>query len=196
MSPAPLTCPGCKATLEGGALNQPGLHPCSNCGLPLQVEVFPAMFRRAAAGRDGELVVVEGDSTCFFHPAKKAVRPCEGCGRFVCALCDCELHGQHYCPTCLETGKKKGKIKSLENQRTLYDSIALTLAVLPILMWPITFMTAPAALYMSLRYWNAPRGLIRRTKVRYILAIIFSTLQIAGWVAGIFYFATGANNRG
>ena len=32
-------------------------------------------------------------------------------------------------PQCLETGKKKGKIKSIENERTLYDSIALGMAL-------------------------------------------------------------------
>jgi len=188
MSPAPLQCPKpqCRAPLPNGLLNQPDLLPCPKCGTPVQAEVFPALFRVAAPGHGGDLVVVDGESTCFYHPGKKAVRPCEGCGRFVCALCDCELHGQHFCPTCLDIGKRKGKIKSLENHRILHDSIAITLALAPLMVWPITFITAPMAIYWSIRHWNSPRGLIRRGKARYIWAIIFASLEIAGWLIVIF----------
>jgi hypothetical protein len=97
-------------------------------------------------------------------------------------LCDCELNGQHFCPACLETGKTKGKIKSLENQRTLYDGIALSLAIYPLLIFYFTLITAPAALVVAIRYWNAPRSIVHRTKIRYVAAIILASMQIAGWV--------------
>jgi len=137
-------------------------------------------------------VLVADEATCFYHPQKKAVLPCEGCGRFLCALCDCELHGQHFCPACLEVGRKKRKIKSLENERTLYDSIALSLAVLPVAIVPLiyfTFITAPASLFVALRYWNAPRSIVHRTRIRLVLAIIFASLQIVGWVVAIYFIA-------
>src|SRR5437763_12452377 len=126
MSSSSVLCPKCKTPLPAMVLNQLDLTPCPACSVPLQVEIFPALFRRAAAGRDGEAVLVETESTCFYHPQKKAVLPCEACGRFLCVLCDCELHGKHYCPACLEVGRKKRKIKSLETERTLYDSLALS----------------------------------------------------------------------
>jgi len=195
MRPITLTCPACKAAQESSTFNHGELTPCANCGVPLQIEVFPALFRRVAPGRDGELVM-EGESTCFYHPAKKAVRPCEGCGRFVCALCDCELHGQHFCPTCLEVGQKKGKIKSLENRRMLYDSIALVLAGGGLLIWPFSCVTAPCALYLAVRYWNAPQGLIRRTKIRYILAIILATGEIIGWLVGLYLIFNNHKSNG
>ena len=111
----------------------------------------------------------------------------------MCALCDCELNGEHFCPACLESGKTKGKIKSLENRRTLYDTIALSLAILPIVLivfWFLTIITAPMALFMAIRYWNAPRSIVHRTKIRYVLAMIFATLQIAGWGIGIYLLVT------
>jgi hypothetical protein len=149
------------------------------------------LFRRHTPGRDGEAVVVENEASCFYHPQKKAVLPCEGCGRFLCALCDCELHGQHFCPACLETGKKKGKIKRLENERVLYDDLALALAVLPLLIFYFTLVTAPIALYIAIRYWNSPRSIVRRqTHWRFVIAIIFATLEIAGWGIGIYLIAT------
>ena len=177
--------------LTESVFNRAELTPCPTCAVPLQVEIFPALFRRTASGRDGEALMVDGESSCFYHPQKKAVLPCQGCGRFLCALCDCELRGQHFCPACLEVGRKKGKIKSLENQRTLYDSIALSLAILPLIIFYFTVITAPMALYIAIRYWNAPRSIVHRTKIRYVLAIFFAALQILGWGLGFYFIARG-----
>jgi len=176
--------------------NRRELVPCPMCAAPLQIEIFPALFRHIGPGRDGEALVIEGESSCFYHPQKKAVLPCEGCGRFLCALCDCELHGQHFCPACLEVGRKKGKIRRLENQRMLYDDIAMSLAVLPLVIFYLTLITAPVALFMSIRYWNAPRSIVHRTRWRFIVAILFATAEIAGWGIGIFLLTTRFHRHG
>ena len=155
----------------------------------MYVEVFPALFRETAPGQTGEVLVVEGESTCFYHPSKKAVLPCQGCGRFLCALCDCDLSGTHFCPVCLEAGKTKGKIQNLQNERPLYDSIALMFAVLPIVtvvFWVFSLFTAPIALVLAIANWNTPRSIVHRTKTRLVLAIIFATLQIGAWGIGIY----------
>ena len=175
-------CPKCRATLLEGIFNQPELLPCPACNVPLQVEIFPSLFRKITPGQSGEALMVEGESSCFFHPQKKALLPCDSCGRFLCALCDCQLNGQHFCPTCLETGKTKGKIKSLENQRTLYDSIALSLAVYPLLIFYFTLITAPMTLFVAIRFWRSPLSIVRPGKIRFVVAIILALLQIAGWV--------------
>jgi len=187
MSLSLLLCPKCNGALTETVFNRTELTPCPVCATPLQVEVFPALFRSVSAGRDGEAALIETESTCFYHPQKKAHLPCEGCGRFLCALCDCELHGKHYCPACLEIGKTKRKIKSLETERTLYDSLALSLAVVPLVIFYLTFVTAPAALYIAVRYWNAPRSIVHRSKIRLVLAIIFASLQIVGWGIAIYF---------
>lgn len=190
MNTSLVQCPQCQAWLLEGVFNQPELSPCPACGVPLQVEVFPALFRRIHPGQSGETIMVEGESSCFYHPQKKAVVPCAGCGRFLCALCDCELNGQHFCPACLETGKSKGKIKTLENQRTRYDTIALGLAILPVLIFYLTIVTAPMTLFVAIRYWNAPQSIVRRTRFRFILAIVIALLQIGGWTAFFILIAT------
>lgn len=186
MAPLPVQCPKCRRSLEV----LPLWEPCPKCQTLLQVEVFPAMFRQNAPGQLGEVLLVEGESSCFYHPNKKAILPCEGCGRFVCALCDCELNSQHFCPACLEAGKTKGKIKSLENHRVLYDTLALSLAVVPpvsLLFWVFSLFTAPAALFIAIRFWNAPLSLVRRSKIRYVIAIVFASLQIAAWGIGMYF---------
>jgi hypothetical protein len=177
----PVQCPKCHAWLLEGIFNRPELTPCPACGVPLQVDVFPALFRKTGPGRGGDAVMVEGESSCFYHPKKKAVLPCDACGRFLCALCDCHLNGQHFCPACLETGKTRGKIKGLDNQRTLYDSIALALTIYPLLIFYFTLFTAPMALFVAIRYWKSPPSLVHRSKVRFVAAIILALLQIGGW---------------
>src|SRR6267142_6972300 len=153
-------CPRCRTPVGEFSLNQPEAEPCAGCRSPLQVEVFPALFRRTAPPVSGEIILVEGEAACFYHPAKKAVLPCHGCGRFLCALCDCELNGQHFCPACLEAGKTRGRIKSLDHKRTLYDSIALSMAVYPMLIFYFTVITAPMTLFVAIRYWKSPPSLV------------------------------------
>jgi hypothetical protein len=188
MNPAPVNCPKCNATLLGGVFNRPDLSPCPSCGVPLQIEVFPAFFRPPAPIAAGEAIMTEGEASCFFHPQKKAVRPCDSCGRFICALCDCEFGRQHLCPSCLEAGQTKGKIKSLEKGRTLYDSIALALSIAPLLIFYLTFITAPMAMFIAIRYWKAPLSLVRRSRFRFVIAMILASFQIIGWMAVLVFF--------
>ncbi|MGC3991484.1 MAG: hypothetical protein QM796_17720 [Chthoniobacteraceae bacterium] len=118
----------------------------------------------------------------FITHRRKRRRSAASCGRFLCALCDLELNGQHLCPSCLASGKKKGKIRNLENERTCHDGIALTLSLLPLLMWPITAVTAPCAVYYSIRHWKSPTSILPRTKIRFIFALIFAGIQCALWI--------------
>jgi uncharacterized paraquat-inducible protein A len=178
-----LTCTRCNAILTSEQLNTGTLRGCARCGELLRADVFPAMFRQIPKGSAGETAQGE-ESSCYFHPQKKAVVACESCGRFLCALCDLEVDKRHICPACLETGAKKGKLKNLQNRRMLYDSIALAVATLPLVtIYFLTFITAPLALYIVIRYWNAPTSLVpRQRRLRQVLAILFASAQIVAWI--------------
>jgi hypothetical protein len=176
--------------LGGELLNVPGLIHCPSCDAQLNINAFPALFRDKASGASGDALLADQEASCFFHPHKPAVTPCDACGRFVCSLCDVEFDGQHLCPSCIETGKRKRKIKKLENRRTIYDSMALSVAILPMLVIYFTFITAPIAVYMSIRYWNAPTSIIPRTKMRFIAAFIVGCVQIGGWIVLLYVLVT------
>lgn len=195
MTTAVVKCPKCQRPLEPGLFNTGALQPCGNCGAAVQAEVFPALLRTIGPGVEGERVMLEGEASCFFHPVKKAVRPCDACGRFLCALCDCEFHGQHYCPSCLEAGRKKGKIKSLENRRFRYDVLALSIVLLSLLFFTISIITAPVAIYICIRYWNAPLSVIRRTRARFIIALVLAVLEVIGWFFYIGFIVHGINSN-
>ena len=185
-----IQCTKCMEPLHRALWNTTELVECPSCHDPIHVDAFPALLQGLQEGTAGEFLLTDDESGCFFHPNKKAVISCSNCGRFLCALCDVEFGDSHLCTSCLESGKKKHKIKNLENHRTLYDNIALSMAVIPLIVWFITIITAPLSLILVIRYWKAPSSIILRTKIRFIIAFIIGFLQITGWVIGIFALIT------
>jgi len=183
MSSVAAACPSCQNSLPGALCNTGAITHCPACDSVIQVEIFPAFFKPVHAGQKAETLLEEGVSSCFYHEQKKAVIPCDACGRFLCALCDLDFNGRHLCPACLQSGKKKGDLPELENRRTIYDSAALSTALLPLLMWPVTLVTAPLAIYLAVLSFFRPSSLIPRTRGRAWLALAFGLLQVAGWVA-------------
>lgn len=165
-------CPKCYTSLGEANLNQNELTSCPGCGQWLQVEIFPALFRKTAPGQRPELLMVEGESSCFYHPQKKAVIPCDSCGRFLCALCNCEVKGQHLCPACLQSGQKKSTIAGLEEIRVLHSRQALMLSVLPF------FITGIAAIVVALRFRKEPGSLVQPMRWAFPVALVLGSLQV------------------
>jgi len=180
-----INCSKCYAPLPQEMFNRGDFTNCPACHSLVMIKTFPAL-QKDIPPQHAENILLDAEAGCFFHPEKKAVVACSTCGRFLCSLCDIEFNGGHICASCLDAGKKKKKIKNLETHRVLYDSIALSAAILPLLIFWITIITAPISIYVAIRYWNAPTSIIRRTKVRFIFAIVFSGLQLTGWT----YFFT------
>ncbi|MCX7824788.1 MAG: hypothetical protein N2689_04450 [Verrucomicrobiae bacterium] len=185
MNHAAIACLRCRASLPPTAVNTTAPVVCPACGVMTLTAVFPALFRPQAAPSAGEPLATEEEASCFYHPRKKAATACELCGRFLCALCDVDFNGRHLCPGCIERGAKKEERPTLDNHRTLYDGVALALADLPVFLCLFaTFITAPMAIYVAVRYWNAPGSLVRRAqKPRFVLAILLSVAQLVVWAA-------------
>lgn len=153
--------------------------PCLRCGHRIRIVVFPAIEHRRV-GTLPEALSAETEASCFYHPQSRAAVPCEECGRFLCSLCDLEVEGRHLCPTCFQTGVNTRKLKTVDTKRTMYDSIALTLATAPLLLfWPMV-ISAPAALFVVVRRWRAPGSIVPRTRIRFYLAALFALAEIAG----------------
>ncbi|MBF0530345.1 MAG: hypothetical protein HQK55_13950 [Deltaproteobacteria bacterium] len=181
-----INCTKCRQPLSGDVFSPVDLVECQTCGARLRVDAFPAMLTSRTTIKLDDSFVFDDEATCFFHPRKKAAVSCSSCGRFICRLCDVELDGQHLCPTCLDTGKRNHLINNLVNKRTLFDSLALYLALLPIIfVWP-TIITAPMAIYVGIRYWKAPTSIVPRRKWRNWVAVGVASLQIIVWVMVLF----------
>jgi hypothetical protein len=185
----PLLCSSCHTPLPAALCNSGESIRCPHCSTQLQVELFPAILRPLHEGGTVGLQVAEGEASCFYHPDKQAVTICSSCGRFVCSLCEIDLAGRHLCPVCLEQGRQNEQLSELVTKRILHDSIALNTTLLPLLIWPVTLITAPIAFYLAITAWRKPSSILPRTKIRQVLALLFSVLQIIGWAAlGVFLF--------
>ena len=193
---ATLACPKCSTAWPVVPAELTALAACPHCQTPLSVTIFPALLRTAAPVALPESLLVEGESSCFYHPGKRAVVPCSACGRFLCALCDVQLGERNLCPGCVETGRNKGKLTELEPGRTLWDTSALMLALLPmVLCFYATLVTAPATLAVAFIGRKKPSSVIPRGKWRLWLAVIMAVLQIGGWVTFFVVLGLGLSKR-
>lgn len=168
-------CSKCRTTIPVADFNQDAFATCAGCGAAVRVIAFAALFRPPVRGTTGEAVMTDGESACFYHENKKAAVVCDGCGRFLCALCDCPVHGKHLCPTCLEGGKARPTVPALDGVRPLYGYQALLCAVLPL------FITGIAAIWIALRHWKAPGSLVSQNqRWQMPLALALGILQTLG----------------
>jgi hypothetical protein len=181
-----LVCSHCNAPIPVEDWNREHAF-CTACRAPLSALVFPALFSTPDPASSGTAVMEAGEAGCFYHPLKRAVVPCDQCGRFLCSLCQVEFLGQNWCPRCIQARSQKGQLSQLDASRTLYDNLALVLATFPVLLiWP-TIITAPMTLYLTARYWRAPSSILPRSKIRFYIAVLLAILQIALWAWLVFF---------
>lgn len=185
MSVTTLYCSKCEKPGTFDVRSSPFHFVCSSCMRDNEVLVFPALFRETAVTGTGEKLLDDTESSCFYHPNKRASVPCDACGRYLCALCDIETAGRHLCPGCVANPTEDTEAEKPANRTTYYDNVALSVAIIPIIIFYLTIFTAPIALYIALRYWNKTQSVLPRGKWRNVLAILIAGLELAGWIAGI-----------
>jgi hypothetical protein len=92
---------------------------------------------------------------------------------------------------CLQSGRDKNKISTLQNRRILNDAIAFHLAFWGILTTPfmscMSLITAPAAIFFVIRHWKTPAGILKKRYIRSIIALLLAIGQFIAWGA----FVTG-----
>jgi hypothetical protein len=177
-----LTCPKCKTEFE--AAPETGRQECScpNCAAILEAFFFPAFFRERPVEAPAAMLIDQTEACCFYHPQKQAAQVCEGCGRLICSLCSIQLGQEHLCPTCISAGKRKGKIAALENSRTCYDKVALSVSILGIVFYIFSIVTAPIVIYLVIRHWNSPGSVLGVSRTRFIIALVLALVELGGWI--------------
>ena len=180
-----LACPECGFELKPAFFESSDFRNCQICGVEVSATPFPACFADSKTITAMELDRGEDETSCFHHDSKKAIADCTRCGKFLCALCAVEVGSDVLCPECLVSGEQKASDPRLERERTLYDSIALTIAILPAMTISLSILGAPAAMYVALRYWRRPSSLVRRFGWRKYAAVLIALAQLAFWAVAI-----------
>ncbi len=193
MAPPSLTCSRCSSRIPVPAPVPHAVFACDKCPALLDTVVFPALFRTPEAGRAGERLVFDTESSCFNHPGKRAEVACEGCGRFLCALCDVTYHGRHLCPACIAVG---GVVATPQTRLVHYDTIALAVFLLGNLLSLFTcglasLLAAPYTLYLVVRHWNTPMSIMPRSRWRFVVAGGLALAQVAAMFVSIFLAILG-----
>ena len=175
-----IRCEACHTALPAGMWNVGVLLPCPGCSTPVQAIAFPAISRplaqAAAQAKQGE-----GEAGCYYHDHSRATTTCEECGRFLCPLCDLDAGARHLCPNCFNGHQLSDRNPQFVQRRTLYDSIALTAAVLPnlfLITIYLTFLTAPAVIGFSIWSWRKPGSITPRTNWRFVVAMMIASVNI------------------
>ncbi|MBI2435561.1 MAG: hypothetical protein HYV26_22125 [Candidatus Hydrogenedentes bacterium] len=182
MKPIRVSCGNCWAELSVALDGPRAAVDCPLCRAPIQVQVFPAFVQGPPEGAPAERVLLQDESCCFYHPENKAVAPCDACGRFLCALCDLPEGSSHLCPTCFAR-KQSGETGEMPLRIIRYDEIVLAVAVGFLIFFPFTIVTAPVALFMVVRYWKRPTGIIRpKRRWMFITAAVFASAELALWL--------------
>ncbi len=176
-----IDCTLCGRPVRDDALNRNEFTACHSCKVGLQVTVFPAIVTQQRLGQQAEKLVIDDEASCFFHADKRAVVPCDVCGRFLCSLCDIPIADRHVCPACIQADAAKGQAAQTamptENERRTYGALAMLLAIIP-----LGGITQMISLYYCIRYWAKPTSVMQNTRLRYVLAAIISLLVLCVYV--------------
>lgn len=189
MTPTPtLACPSCKRTFAALEWIDAANCRCRSCLAEFNFVAFPALTQKTEVAKPQAVTLAE-ESTCFFHGENQAEKVCDDCGRFLCAVCAIPMSGRTICPTCISSTNSTAQIA--RSERTIYGGAALALAVFPILVWPVTLLTAPAAIALVIYGWNKPTSLVQPRRWSGIVAVVLGALQVVGW--GIFFVALASD---
>ena len=178
MPASAVSCPACKRSLTTAEWRTETGCECPRCLTHFEVIPFTALHQASAPPKPQDAVLAE-DSTCFFHVTNQAEKVCDSCGRFVCAVCAIPHGSSFFCPKCIGGADTSDKAPA---RRLMYSGLALGLALLPLLFWPITIITSLATLVLVVIGWRKPASLVHgRRPWRFVLAGVIAGAQLVGW---------------
>jgi hypothetical protein len=189
----PIPCARCEMPLSKWEYGADGKANCSLCGSGNTVRAFPAVLATAAAALPE--TALAGEASCFDHPNKRAVAGCSECGRYLCALCAVDFGPEIWCPSCVSKRAGRAHAANLETSRMLYDSMALTLPLASLILYPLTVLAAPASLVIALAKWKHPLSLVRRNRWRMVAALVISVTETVLWTWLVVYLFKAAATR-
>lgn len=190
----PVPCARCAMPLLKWDLLRGDTAACPSCGSQNQVRLFPAALAEAATPRAE--AALDGEAACFDHPGKRAAAVCERCGRFVCQLCAIEIGAGVSCPSCLVNPREKIRQPDGDHARTLYDTWALAIPFVLLILWPLTALSAPAVTALAIVKWKQPISLVRRNRWRFVAGLAAALAQGGAWIWFGWYWIAKARAGG
>jgi hypothetical protein len=190
--PAHLTCPRCGESLPLNLFVAGQSGRCPACYSQVEAYIFPE-FHKDSAVRSEIHLALEQEAVCYFHSRYRAKNPCDNCGRFLCEICAINVGSRQLCAECLSQLRRQKNETGLVHYSALFDNVSLFLVTAPVItifFWFLTIFSAPVSLFLSFYYWPRQWNLLPRSRIRFVLAILFSLILIGFWIFVIYYIAT------
>ena len=170
-------CPRCNAPLALESITV-GEDICPRCQGFFTATVFHApqrVTRVLQLAQTGP----ESAGSCANHPRNAAVTNCGRCGLFICSLCELDLHGEKYCPSCFDRLTQNGGIETAQTRfrdwRTLSFAVALVGLIFSEIM--IGIPLGVLAIYYAIRGFRDPQW-SKDKMFMLVLAIIMALVAI------------------
>jgi hypothetical protein len=163
---------------------------CLSCNSRNTVYLYPAALAPSAAAHAE--IAIAGEAACFDHPSNRAVAACVHCGRFVCRLCAVDFGAGVWCPSCLANSSAASTNIESGKARVLYDTWALVLPFGLLILWPLTILSAPAVIALTITKWKQPLSLVRRSRWRFVVGLAAALVQGGLWLWLIIYLMAKA----
>jgi uncharacterized paraquat-inducible protein A len=171
-------CPHCNRPFDLRQVQTDAEDICASCQQFFEARVFHPPQRVARVLQVAQ-AGPEGASACANHPRNAAVTSCERCGVFICSLCELDISGMRYCPSCFDRLSANGTLSVTQNRFRDYATLALVTAFVGFLFSAIVVGIPIAAL--SIYY--VIRG-FRSAEIRHgrmtalIVALVVSAIDI------------------
>ena len=157
---------------------------CPLCLIWLEARVFHPPQRNTRVLQLAESGP-ESATACANHPRNVAVASCDRCGLLICSLCQLDVAGAKYCPSCFERLAQEGAIETTKNRVRDYGNLAAIWSLAGFLL-SFFFLGIPLGIISLYYAYRAIRSRENRASVlSVVLAIIFALIDL---VFGAFYF--------
>ena len=176
-----LNCVNCKLDALEIDLNADSAVSCPHCNRTVAVHLFPALVQDRSGDQLESRPIIGNESSCYYHSNKTAEAICDGCGRFLCSLCEIEVPEGSSCASCIAKDLGSEQRAGKTNRFIRHDSTALMVAVLGIPFFFVSFITSTMSLYYVVRYWRTPLGYLPRSRWRFVVAGLISLGILSLW---------------
>ena len=180
-----LRCSKCQVFFKTEDLGPDEDAVCSGCHAKYRLKVFPAFARKPVTLSDQDVLPLD-DAHCYHAEDRRAVTKCDDCGRGVSEFMKVSLGANRVtCLTCLHEHREDGDELLLATRRTATDNRAFLLAALPLIVLPVTLISAFIALFFIVKDWRSgerspmsPGG----WKFKVALGLVVMQLGFWAWV--------------
>jgi hypothetical protein len=176
-------CPLCNRLLGPEFWNSGHFQVCPACSAQVMTTAFPAIT--IPSGVSSIAPCAPGESSCFFHSNNRAETICDGCGRFLCSLCSVSFGKRKFCPDCIYRSRRQKSDVLVIDQAVLFDNIAIAVLALSILTLSyliLGFFISLLTVCMAVVGWKSQRTLVRRSRLRFGLALILGLVGASVWI--------------